>query len=62
VGQRLVPFLAKRSGEDLELVRELVETGRVSPVLDRTYSLSELPEAIRYLEDGHARGKVAITV
>jgi NADPH:quinone reductase-like Zn-dependent oxidoreductase len=62
VGQRLVPFLAKRSGEDLELVRELVETGRVSPVLDRTYSLSEVPEAIRYLEDGHARGKVAITV
>jgi NADPH:quinone reductase-like Zn-dependent oxidoreductase len=62
VGQRLVPFLAKRSGEDLQLVKELVETGRVSPVLDRTYSLGEVPDAIRYLEEGHARGKVAITV
>jgi NADPH:quinone reductase-like Zn-dependent oxidoreductase len=62
VGQRLVPFIAKRSGEDLQLMRELIESGKVSPVIDRTYSLGEVPEAIRYLEAGHAKGKVVITV
>jgi NADPH:quinone reductase-like Zn-dependent oxidoreductase len=62
VGQRLVPFLAKPSGEDLQLMRELIESGEVSPVIDRTYALGEVPEAIRYLESGHARGKVVIAV
>jgi len=62
VGQRLVSFEAKRSGEDLRVLKELIEAGKVSPVIDRTYSLGETPEAIRYLEEGHARGKVVITV
>ena len=62
VGQRLVAFLARSSRQDLEVVRELVESGRVSPVIDRTYPLSETPEAIRHLETGHARGKIVITV
>jgi len=62
VGQRLVSFEAKRSGEDLQVLKELIEAGKVSPVIDRTYSLGETPEAIRYLEEGHARGKVVITV
>jgi NADPH:quinone reductase-like Zn-dependent oxidoreductase len=62
VGQRLAPFLAKRSREDLQVLKELIESGEVSPVIDRTYSLGEVPEAIRYLEQGHARGKVVITV
>ena len=62
VGQRLVPFLAKPSREDLEVMRELIESGRVSPVIDRTYPLSDTPEAIRHLETGHARGKIVITV
>jgi hypothetical protein len=44
------------------LLKELIEAGKVTPVIDRTYSLSEAPEAIRYLEEGHARGKVVITV
>jgi len=39
-----------------------METGKVTPVIDRTYSLGEVPQAIRYLEEGHARGKVIITV
>jgi NADPH:quinone reductase-like Zn-dependent oxidoreductase len=60
--QRLVPFVARRSGEDLRVVKELIEAGTVTPVLDRTYPLSDVPEAIRYLEQGHARGKVVITV
>ena len=55
-------MLAKPSKKDLNILRELVETGKVKPVIDRRYSLSEVPEAIRYLEEGHARGKVVITL
>jgi NADPH:quinone reductase-like Zn-dependent oxidoreductase len=62
VSQRLGTFEAKQSKEDLQVLKELIESGMVSPVIDRTYPLSEMPEAIRYLEAGHARGKVVITV
>ena len=62
VRQRLVPFEAKRSGDDLRVVKELIEAGTVTPVIDRTYPLSDVPEAIRYLEEGHARGKIIITL
>jgi NADPH:quinone reductase-like Zn-dependent oxidoreductase len=62
VRQRLVPFLAKPSKEDLAALRDLIEAGRITPVIDRTYPLKEVPEALRYLEAGHARGKVVITV
>jgi NADPH:quinone reductase-like Zn-dependent oxidoreductase len=41
---------------------ELIEAGKITPVVDRTYPLSEVPEAIRYLEEGHARGKLVISV
>jgi NADPH:quinone reductase-like Zn-dependent oxidoreductase len=62
VSQKLVPFfLAKSSKEDLTIMRELMEAGKVTPVIDKRYRLSEVPEAIRYLEEGHARGKVVIT-
>jgi len=43
-------------------VRELIEAGKLTPVIDRTYPLSEVPEAIRHLEAGHTRGKLVITV
>ena len=62
VSQRLGAFMAKRSKEDLQVLKELIEAGKVTPVIDRTYPLSEVPEAIRYLEEGHARGKIVITV
>jgi NADPH:quinone reductase-like Zn-dependent oxidoreductase len=62
VGQRLAPFLARQSREDLQTVRELIEQGKLSPVIDRAYPLRETPEAIRHLEQGHARGKIVITV
>ena len=62
VSQRLGSFLAKPSKEDLQILKELIQAGKVTPVIDRTYSLAEVPEAIRYLEEGHARGKVVITV
>ncbi|HEY8815200.1 MAG TPA: NAD(P)-dependent alcohol dehydrogenase [Candidatus Dormibacteraeota bacterium] len=61
--QHVVPlFFAKLAQGDLTVLQGLLESGKVKPVIDRTYSLSEAPEAIRYLEAGHARGKVVITV
>lgn len=62
VSQSLVPFIAKGSNEDLIFLNKLMEAGRVTPVIDKVYRLSEAPEAIRYLEAGHARGKVVISV
>jgi NADPH:quinone reductase-like Zn-dependent oxidoreductase len=61
VSQKFVTFMAKLSKEDLAIMGELMEAGKVTPVIDRCYSLSEVPEAIRYLAEGHARGKVVIT-
>jgi NADPH:quinone reductase-like Zn-dependent oxidoreductase len=58
----VAPFLAKITKEDLVVLQELLEAGTVTPVLDRQYLLSEAPEALRYLGDGHAQGKVVITV
>jgi len=60
--QKMPFFLAKNSKEDLVVLTELIEAGKVRPVIDRTYPLSETAEAIRYLETGHARAKVVITV
>jgi NADPH:quinone reductase-like Zn-dependent oxidoreductase len=62
IGQTMRPLVAKPSSDDLEFLRELIEAGRVTPVIDRTYPLSKAPDAIRYLETGHARGKVVISV
>ena len=62
VSQRMVSFLARQNKADLAVLRELLQTGKITPVIDRTYPLAEAAEAIRYLETGHARGKVAITV
>ena len=62
VGQRLGTFIAKQNGEDLLALKELIEAGKVTPVLGTSFPLQEVPEAIRHLTDGHARGKVVITV
>jgi NADPH:quinone reductase-like Zn-dependent oxidoreductase len=62
VSQKLGSFLAKPNKDDLQFLKELIEAGKLMPVIDRTYPLSEVPEAIRYLEEGHARGKVVIAV
>lgn len=62
VGQNLRMFVAKGKKEDLRLLKEQIEAGKLTPVVDRTFPLSEVPEAIRYFEEGHARGKVVITV
>ena len=60
--QTTVFFIAKFNREDFMVLRELLEAGKVTPVIDRRYALSELPEALRYLGEGHARGKVVITM
>jgi len=62
VRQKLRGLTSKERKEDLQVLRELLEAGKVTPVIDRTYPLREAPEAIRYWEQGHARGKVVITV
>ena len=62
VGQRLVLLMARATQEALTALSELMAAGKVTPVVDRRYPLSEVPEAIRYVEEGHARGKVVITL
>jgi NADPH:quinone reductase-like Zn-dependent oxidoreductase len=62
VSQDMTMFLAELNKEDLTILRDLMQAGKVTPVIDRRYRLSEVPEAIRYLEAGHARGKVVVTV
>jgi len=62
VRQKLGTWIATQPKEDLEALRELLEAGKVTPVVDRTFPLTEVPEAIRYLREGRARGKVVITV
>lgn len=55
-------FVAKGNAADLALIADLIEKGEVTPVIDRVYNLSETPDAVRYLETGHARGKVIVAV
>jgi len=62
VSQKLRTFICSENHEDLLVLKELIEAGKATPVIDRTYPLSEAPKAIRYVEEGHARGKVVITV
>ena len=62
VSQKLMTFVAAPKAQDLLLMKELLEAGKVTPVIDRTYRLSEVPDAMRYLAEGHAQGKVVITV
>lgn len=62
VSQKLGAVVSSENHEDMIVLKELVESGKVAPVIDRTYPLSEVHEAIRYLEEGHAKGKVAITL
>jgi NADPH:quinone reductase-like Zn-dependent oxidoreductase len=62
VSQELVGLLASINEEDLLILQKMMEAQDVMPVIDRTFGLSEVPEAIAYLEEGHARGKVIITL
>jgi NADPH:quinone reductase-like Zn-dependent oxidoreductase len=62
VSQTLRPLTSKERSEDLVVLSQLIEAGKVTPVIDRTYPLREAPEAIRHLEQGHARGKIVLRV
>ncbi len=59
--QKVVFHIARINASDLVVLKELIESGKVTPVIDRRYPLSEIPDAVRYLEEGHARGKVVIS-
>ena len=61
VRQQGRPFVSLPNNEDLVVLKELVDSGKVTPVIDRTYPLSETPEALGYVGEGHARGKVVIS-
>ncbi|MDQ2825080.1 MAG: NAD(P)-dependent alcohol dehydrogenase [Verrucomicrobiota bacterium] len=62
VDQEMGMMMAEPNGKDLTILGDLIQSGKVKPVIDRRYKLSEVPDAIRYLEEGHARGKVVITL
>jgi NADPH:quinone reductase-like Zn-dependent oxidoreductase len=62
VDQTLTTFIAGENHRDMLVLKELIEAGEVTPVIDRSFPLAEVPEAIRYLEQGRARGKVVIDV
>jgi NADPH:quinone reductase-like Zn-dependent oxidoreductase len=60
--QKVVFFLAQPEKADLAALRELLEAGKVTPVIDRRYELSETADALAYMGEGHAQGKIVITV
>ena len=60
--KKMGTFLQRPNRKDLIYIKELIEAGKVHPVIDRSYKLSEVPEAFRYFEKGHAQGKVIITI
>ncbi len=62
VRQTLGTFVASENSDDLVVLRKLIESGQVGPVIDRTYPLGEVSTAIRHLVDGHPRGKIVIAV
>ena len=62
ISQKMGMFMAELNKKDLTILGDLMQSGKVTPVIDRTYPLSQIAEAIRYLEQGHARGKVVITM
>jgi NADPH:quinone reductase-like Zn-dependent oxidoreductase len=62
VSQTLSPMASKENSQDLMVLRDLIESGKLAPVIDRTYPLAEVPAAISYVQQGRARGKVVITV
>ena len=60
--QKFSTYIAKLTKDDLGVLADLMQSGKVSPVIDRTYKLSDTADAVRYMEEGHARGKVVVTI
>jgi NADPH:quinone reductase-like Zn-dependent oxidoreductase len=62
VNEKFIAYIATMNKADLTILGDLMQAGKMTPVIDRTYKLSETADALRYLETGHARGKVVITM
>ena len=62
VGQKLGTFVASENNADLTVLKELIESGQLTPAVDRTYALSDTAVAVRYMHEGRARGKVVVRV
>ena len=62
IGQKLATFVSRENHEDMIILKDLIEAGKVTPVMDRNFPLTDVPKAIRYVEEGRARGKVVVTV
>src|SRR5205823_10942729 len=60
--EKFIFYIAMLTKDDLNVLRDLMQSGKVAPVIDRTYKMSDTQAAVRYLEEGHARGKVVITI
>ena len=60
--EKFITYIARLTKDDLNVLRDLMESGKVSPVIDRTYKLEQAREAVLYMEEGHARGKVVVTI
>ena len=62
VSQKFIAYIAEFNKKDMTVLADLMQSGKVTPVIDKTYKLNETPDALRYLEQGHARGKVVINL
>ena len=62
VSEKFISYIAQFNKKDMMVLADLMQSGKMTPVIDRTYKLNETADALRYLERGHARGKVVITV
>jgi NADPH:quinone reductase-like Zn-dependent oxidoreductase len=62
VNQQMGMMMADANQKDLTVLADMMQSGKLKPVIDRTYKLEQVPDAIRYVEEGHARGKVVVTV
>ncbi len=62
VSQKFIAYIAEFNKKDMMFLADLMQSGKITPVIDRTYKLNETADALRYLEQGHARGKVVINL
>ena len=62
VSQKFITYIAQFNKKDMTILADLMQSGKMTPVTDKTYKLNETPDALRYLETGHARGKVVISL
>ena len=62
VGQKMTNYLARPKADDLHVLKDLIEAGKLKPLIGATYPLSDVPDAMREIGTGHGRGKVVITV